>query len=121
KPSPHAGRRISGIVASSELSLGDEVAFVGCTSGFSYGRITALEVSALVVGEFQFDGCIEVEAKEGRFSQPGDGGALVYRVSDSVGIGMILASAKTDDNRHLTYLLPLGPTLEAFGAQLMES
>ncbi len=114
---PDSGRLIAGSVAN-DLSLGDRVAFVGRTSGFSVGQITGLAYVIQVASAsttFLFEGMIEVHGASGPFSRVGDGGALVYRCSDLRAIGLVFASAGDQP----TFLLPLAPALEAVGATLL--
>jgi hypothetical protein len=115
-PSLEAGRTISEALPSNELRPKDEVAFVGCSSGFSRGRIAGVD-DTVRVGDFIFRNCITAVADEGPFSHPGDAGALVYRRSDCRAVGMLFA--RGDGDRPISYLLPLAPMLEAFTVVLM--
>jgi hypothetical protein len=113
---PEAGRTISGMA---EARIGDEVAFVGATSGYSSGRITAIHMD-LPVADFHFADAIEIVADDGHFSDAGDGGALVFRRGDMAAIGLLFARAKTQQDRSVSYALPLQPSFTALGVTLLE-
>lgn len=114
KPGAEAGRSIAGV---SDAHLGDEVAFVGCTSGYSIGRVSVVALH-LPVGGFTFADVIEIEAEDGHFSAPGDGGALLFRCSDMMAVGLLFARTKRADGRSISYALPLQPSLAALGVSL---
>ena len=120
---PDSGLKIGNVLKPAELSFSDDVAFVGRTSGFSHGRVTALDCSLKVQVSAQhddtraFEDAIEITGESGPFSLPGDGGALVYRRSDGGALGMIFASTSGTVAR--TYLLPLQAALDAVGATLL--
>jgi hypothetical protein len=116
---PDADRIISKPIPPSEIKIGDAVAFVGRSSGFSQGTIEVLGIDNMRVkgesGELIFGNLIEVKGAEGPFSKPGDAGALVYRRSDFAAIGLVFASYSGLES---TLLLPLFPALEAANARL---
>jgi hypothetical protein len=117
--SREAGRAISDELDPSDLSIGDEVAFVGCGSGYSRGRVVGPISSAIDVEKFSFGPVVSVQADSGAFSRPGDGGALVYRCRDCRPIGLLVAR-QTRDDRPNSIVLPLGPALRQLGVHLLK-
>jgi hypothetical protein len=106
----------------------EEVEKTGRTTGTTRGHVTAIELDDVVVGygaelgELTFDNQIEVEGLAGEpFSRGGDSGSLVYRTSDGVAIGLLFAGSETggENGTGLTYLNPIDPVLETFGATLV--
>jgi hypothetical protein len=118
---PQGGRKISEVAGVDDIAVGDEVAFVGCTSGYSHGRVSSLDWDNLEVGGFKFGGAFGVIASDGtNFSEPGDGGALIYRCSDMKALGVVFARMNHVGRQSETLGLSLGPALEAFGAVLSD-
>jgi hypothetical protein len=117
--SDEAGRPILGVVEPTEIGMEDDVAFVGCGGVYSRGRLTAIEMTNVLVERFIFNDVIEVQGLTGPFSRPGDGGALVYRCADCRAIGLLFARAEEMEGRPKSLVLPLGPTLTALGVTLM--
>jgi hypothetical protein len=117
---PDAGRQISQVADIADIALGDEVAFVGCTSGCSRGHVTSVQWERLAVGGFVFSGAFGVTANDGtNFSDPGDGGALIYRCSDMTALGLVFARMNKVGEQSETLGLPLAPALETLGATLL--
>jgi hypothetical protein len=117
---PDAGRRIGQVAGIDDIAVNDEVAFVGCTSGYSRGRVTSVQWGNLPIAEFTFGGAFGVMANDGtNFSDPGDGGALIYRCSDMKAVGLVFARINYPGKQSESLVLPLGPALEALGATLL--
>ena len=116
--SGEAGRALSSVLEPSELSVGEEVAFVGCGSGYSRGRIVQPLRPEIKVEKYVFGPVITVEGDSGAFSRPGDGGALVYRCADCRAIGLLVARQEKGE-RPRSVILPLGPALDALGVRLL--
>jgi hypothetical protein len=119
KYAPDAGRAISAIAAEDEVQHEDLVAFVGRTSGYSEGQITAVCLMNLQVSDGEdsitYNHCIEVSPKDDRFCAAGDSGALVWRRSDMKAVGLILAGA---DEGRIGYLLPIARVFSALEVSL---
>ena len=116
--SPDAGRRIVRVADPDELAVGEEVACIGCTSGYSQGVVAGIQMDNLEIGNFKFFGAFGVAAQQGRnFSEAGDAGALIYRRSDMVALGLLFAR-NAESNQSLTLALPLAPALKALNVTL---
>jgi hypothetical protein len=116
---PEAGRRIEQVAGVEDIRLGDEVALVGCTSGYSCGHITSVDWQNLQIGEFAFSGAFAVSTADGgNFSDRGDGGALIYRRSDMKALGLLFARVNYQGQPSESFGLPLAPVLDTFGAKL---
>ena len=117
---PDAGRRITS--DGEKLRSGDLVATVGRTTGPSQGVVEVLDVTIPVrlgTGTAEFRGCIAVRSPHGAFTQPGDAGALVWRVQDAMALGIVFAAdIGSQDSRPTTFILPLAPILARFGLRL---
>lgn len=97
---------------------------VGRTSGFTQGRITAIEVDSIVVtyemGTLSFDDQIEIESTTDRsFSAGGDSGSLILD-DEFRGLGLLFAGSETGGaNGHgVTYANPIGPVLDQLAIDL---
>lgn len=116
---PDARRKIMGVADLDDIHIGDEVACVACTSGYSVGRITTIAVNGLRVGPFNFSGAFGIVGDGGKkFSDAGDAGALIYRRSDMAALGLVVARSMKGDGGPLTFALPLAPALRALDAEL---
>ncbi|MEJ1975077.1 MAG: hypothetical protein WDN49_02470, partial [Acetobacteraceae bacterium] len=119
---PEAGRPITTVVDSWALETGDAVAFAGLGSAYGEAQVVATDFTISVAEGAEtltFTGAIELQARSGPCSRPGDAGALVWRRSDAAAIGMILASVNGSDDFFATYVLPLGPALAVLGGTLL--
>lgn len=112
---PEAGRSILGVA---DVAAGDEVAFIGSTSGYSRGRVAAIH-RELAVAEFTFANVVEIVADDGHFSDAGDGGALVFRCGDLMAVGLLFARETVSEGNSISYALPLQPTLDALDVTLL--
>ncbi|PRY14056.1 hypothetical protein [Kineococcus rhizosphaerae] len=105
----------------------DEVAVekVGRTTGWTKGRISAIELDDVAVqypvGVVSFDGQIEVEGDAGAFSAGGDSGSLVYRPDTRQAVGLLFAGSERGgaNGAGLTFCNPIGLVLSALGATLV--
>jgi hypothetical protein len=79
-----------------EISLGQQVAKVGRTTGYTVGTLTAVALSSLRVkagrNTIMFNNLAEIQSEE-PFSGPGDSGALVFTIPHLVPIGLVVASS----------------------------
>ncbi|GAA0317626.1 hypothetical protein [Kineococcus aurantiacus] len=105
----------------------DEVAVekVGRTTGWTKGRISAIELDDVAVqypvGVVSFDGQIEVTGDAGAFSAGGDSGSLVYRPDTRQAVGLLFAGSERGGpgGAGLTFCNPIGLVLSALGATLV--
>jgi hypothetical protein len=100
---------------------GDEVRLVGRTSGFTTGKVTAVDVSVVIgglpepPGSATFAGLVSCVGANGKpFSQPGDSGAPVVNGKNEL-VGMLYAGS---DNTSL--FIPIGPILKALEVELVK-
>lgn len=101
------------------LEPGDEVIKLGRTTGFTRGRVTAIELDDVVVefenGNLSFDNQIEVEgADDGPFSAGGDSGSLIID-RDKRAVGLLFAGGDTGgtNGRGLTFANDITNVLNA--------
>jgi hypothetical protein len=93
---PRGGAAIRGVAGFEILGPRQEVWKVGCTTGFTRGRVTAIGLSDLTVwtsfGNIVFDDVVEIRPVSGKkaFSAPGDSGSLVF-TSDLKAFGLHFA------------------------------
>ncbi len=105
----------------------DEVAVekVGRTTGWTTGRISAIELDDVAVqypvGVVSFDGQIEVTGDAGAFSAGGDSGSVVYRPDTRQAVGLLFAGSERggENGAGLTFCNPIGLVLTALGATLV--
>ncbi|MFD0481840.1 hypothetical protein ACFQ46_04460 [Kineococcus sp. GCM10028916] len=102
-----------------------DVEKVGRTTGWTKGRISAIELDDVAVqypvGVVSFDGQIEVTGASGAFSAGGDSGSLVYRPDTREAVGLLFAGSERggDNGAGLTFCNPIGLVLNALGATLV--
>ncbi|WP_369056515.1 hypothetical protein [Kineococcus terrestris] len=98
---------------------------VGRTTGWTTGRISAIELDDVAVeypvGVVSFDGQVEVTGSGGPFSAGGDSGSLVYRPDTRQAVGLLFAGSERggEDGTGLTFCNPIGLALERLGATLL--
>ncbi|WP_432562439.1 chymotrypsin family serine protease [Kineococcus sp. SYSU DK003] len=105
----------------------DEVAVekVGRTTGWTRGRISAIELDDVAVqypvGVVSFDGQFEVTGEVGAFSAGGDSGSLVFRPDTRQAVGLLFAGSERGgaNGAGLTFCNPIGLVLERLGATLV--
>ena len=120
-PAAEAGSPLGPPVDLAPDDLGEEVAFVGRTSGYSTGLISTIAIDNLSIERYTFDNCIEVRSPHGRFSRPGDGGALVYRRRDCAPIGLIFARFDVSGGDPSTFVMPLRPILQTLDVSFLSA
>jgi hypothetical protein len=104
----------------------EEVEKVGRTTGFTRGRVTAIEVDDVVVdygegvGLLRFDGQVEVTGAGGPFSRGGDSGSLVRLAGSGAAVGLLYAGSERGgpDGSGLTFCNDISTVLEALGVAL---
>lgn len=102
-----------------------QVAKIGRTTGYTVGRITAVEVDGIPVGYdtsvFTFEDQIEIEGVDGAFSAGGDSGSVIYAVGDRRGVGLLFAGSTTGGpgGAGVTYANSLLTVLAALDARLL--
>jgi hypothetical protein len=106
--------RISG---TGEPALKQDVFKVGQTTGITFGRISAVDVSIVIQypwGNVAFKGAFQVVSREPRgFSEPGDSGAAIVGL-DGLVIGLLIANQKG-----VAIGLPIAPALDELSCQLI--
>lgn len=120
-PTYPAGRLVGWAEADDEVA----VEKVGRTTGFTRGRISAIELDDVAVeypvGVVSFDGQIEVTGDSSAFSAGGDSGSLVYRPDTREAVGLLFAGSERggENGTGLTFCNPIGLVLSALGATLV--
>ena len=107
---------------------GDElVEKLGRTTGFTSGRVTAIEVDDVVVdygevGLLRFDGQVEVAGTGGAFSRGGDSGSLVRLADGGAAVGLLFAGSERGgpDGTGLTFCNDISTVLDALGVVLLD-
>jgi hypothetical protein len=118
---PHARMKLRGIWESKD-AMGSAVAKIGRTTGYTEGSVSSVAMSMAIQGTenrvYQFDNLIEIKSAVGEpFSQPGDGGAVVFDPSNGRLLGLVVAGGKTAKG-HITYVCPIEPILEELNVQI---
>lgn len=108
---------LSGNVALADV--GDVVMKIGRTTGFTTGRVTAIELDRVVVrynhlGLCSFDGQIEIEGTDnGPFSAGGDSGSLIVSCGgDSLGLLFAGSTIGGANGKGLTYANDISTVLD---------
>jgi hypothetical protein len=104
----------------------EEVEKLGRTTGFTRGRVTAIEVDDVVVdygegvGLLRFDGQVEVTGAGGPFSSGGDSGSLVRLAGGGAAVGLLFAGSERGGpgGSGLTFCNDISTVLEALGVVL---
>lgn len=120
-PPPLAG------VDTSDIDAREPVSKVGRTTGFTRGRVFAVEVDNHIVNfgppgqpvRARFDDQFQVEADVGPFARPGDSGAIVMD-ADGNARGLLFSGSTTGgpNGLGLTTVNPIGTVLEKLDVQL---
>jgi hypothetical protein len=101
-------------VSHEPISLLSPVAKLGCTSGLTFGKISAVDLTLRINAggrtRREFRGLIEIRSGLEPFSLPGDGGAAVFNPDTGYVLGLIVAGAEGEEPQ--SYAVPLLPTLE---------
>ena len=104
----------------------DRVGKIGRTTGWTTGRVTAVELDGVQVafdsGVLVFDGLVEVEGEGALpFSRGGDSGSTVYTLGEGLALGLLFAGGETggSNGQGLTFACPFSAALAAVGATLL--
>lgn len=107
-----------------DADIGQPVAKLGRTTGFTLGRVSAIEVDNVVVGydmgNLRFDNQIEIEAVDRPFSRGGDSGSVIMTRGGKA-IGLLFAGSENGGrgNHGLTYANPMDTVLDGLGIDLL--
>jgi hypothetical protein len=112
-----------GIVAPQDA---DRVEKLGRTTGRTTGRVSAFNVSSVIVEydispTVRFDGQIEIQTEDGTgFSLGGDSGSLIVTEGDRVPVGLLFAGSDQGgpDGGAVTYANPIDAVLAALNVEL---
>jgi len=111
----------TGISDPSESKILERVAKIGSATGLTFGVTSAVDIVQQIQlpdGHFRrFDSLLEVRARFGPFSLPGDAGAAVFDPVTGSVLGLLVAGADVPDP--ISYAVPLLPTLESLRAELL--
>ncbi len=109
-----------------EVPADDRVGKLGRTTGWTTGRVTAVELDGVRVGFDQgtltFDGLVEVEGEDDEpFSRGGDSGSVIYTLDSGEGLALLFAGGESggSNGQGLTFGCPLSDALAAVGAVLL--
>ena len=105
----------------SEWKLLGRVAKIGCATGLTFGIISGTDSTREILlpdgHSRRFDDLLEIRARSGPFSLPGDGGAAVFDPVTGSVLGLVVAGADGPDPP--SYAVPLLPVLEGLNAELL--
>jgi len=109
-----------------DIALSDrsEVRKVGRTTGVTRGRVTAFEMSGVMVefslGVIRFDDQVEIEGDGESFSHGGDSGSMILD-AELRGVGLLFAGSDQggSNGKGLTYANPLRSVLDALKVDLV--
>jgi hypothetical protein len=94
---------------------------IGRTTAYTEGIITSFAISSLTInyptGNSTFHDVFEIETVRMPFSQPGDGGAIIFTLDPVKVIGLILAGSI--GTRPRTYAIPIKSVLESLKVDLI--
>lgn len=105
----------------------EQVEKVGRTTGFTTGRVSAVEVDGVTVqydrGVYTFDDQIEVDGVAGPFSAGGDSGSVIWRSADRAPLGLLFAGSETGGRAGggVTFANPLATVLSVLDLQWVAS
>ena len=117
------GPLIGPIPGSLDIDPDEAVEKVGRTTGYTSGRITAVEVDGVAVqydrAVYRFDDQIEIEGLHGAFSAGGDSGSVIWRSRDRAPLGLLFAGSDTGGSTGagVTFANPLATVLRAVSAE----
>jgi hypothetical protein len=114
-PEEQWGVQLTDIVPANELDLNEPVAKLGRSTGYTQGRVSAVNMEHLDVicqnprrSSYVFAQVIEIAWDNGtRFGAAGDSGALVYRLKDKRPIGLYFASFEHEGSFPASYAIQL--------------
>jgi len=114
-------------VESDDVEPDERVEKVGRTTGYTVGRVSAVEVDGVAVQYDQdlytFDDQIEIEGVTGSFSAGGDSGSVIWRSADRAPLALLFAGSETGGSAGggLTFANPLATVLSILDLQWVAS
>ncbi|MGR6966096.1 hypothetical protein ACU610_16665 [Geodermatophilus sp. URMC 61] len=105
----------------------EQVEKVGRTTGYTVGRVSAVEVDGVAVqydeGLYTFDDQIEIDGVAGPFSAGGDSGSVIWRSADRAPLGLLFAGSETGGRTGggVTFANPLATVLSVLDLQWVAS
>jgi hypothetical protein len=105
----------------------EQVEKVGRTTGYTLGRVSAVEVDGVAVqydqGLYTFDDQIEIDGVAGAFSAGGDSGSVIWRSADRSPLGLLFAGSETGGRTGggVTFANPLATVLSVLDLQWVPS
>jgi hypothetical protein len=114
-------------VEADDVEPDERVEKVGRTTGYTVGRVSAVEVDGVAVQYDQdlytFDDQIEIEGVTGSFSAGGDSGSVIWRSADRAPLALLFAGSETGGSAGggLTFANPLATVLSVLGLQWVAS
>lgn len=123
---PQALTGLGRLAGLGDIALSDhsEVRKIGRTTGATRGRVTAFEMSGVMVefsvGLIRFDDQIEIEGEGESFSHGGDSGSMILD-AELRGVGLLFAGSDQggSNGKGLTYANPLRSVLDALKVDLV--
>ena len=121
-PEPFRNLSIREVVALRSLRIGMQVAKLGRTTGFTVGRLTAVETAIEIRVDVRekvwLEGQCMVEGDNGNsFVGPGDAGALVVSVEPFAALGIVIAAARSGKD---VIVSPLSSILSRFSLKFTD-
>jgi hypothetical protein len=114
-------------VESDDVEPDERVEKVGRTTGYTVGRVSAVEVDGVAVQYDQdlytFNDQIEIEGVTGPFSAGGDSGSVIWRSADRAPLALLFAGSETGGSSGggLTFANPLATVLSVLDLQWVAS
>jgi hypothetical protein len=105
----------------------ERVEKVGRTTGYTLGRVSAVEVDGVAVqydqGLYTFDDQIEIDGVAGAFSAGGDSGSVIWRSADRAPLGLLFAGSETGGRTGggVTFANPMATVLSVLDLQWVPS
>jgi hypothetical protein len=118
---------LNNILPASDLNLNDPVAKLGRSTGYTVGRVSAVNLLNLDVtclnprrARYMFSQVIEIAWEDGApFGAAGDSGALVYRLADMRAIGLYFASFEGQGAESFSYAIQLDRVRDEYNLTLV--
>ena len=101
----------------------EQVEKVGRTTGYTVGRVSAVEVDGVAVqydqGVYTFDDQVEIDGVAGGFSAGGDSGSVIWRSADRAPLGLLFAGSDTGgrEGGGVTFANPMATVLSVLDLQ----
>jgi len=121
---PNAGKAIGEANSDEHTWLGEPVAKIGRTTGYTEGIVTAVSIDGLIVYRGRenvvYDDVFEIRPTPGNthFAIPGDSGAMVFTKRKIEPIGLVFAAGTTKEGS-VSYACRLDKALAAFNVKLL--